>query len=303
MNPSFPKWLVPAVAAFLFLLVFSSKIFVKINSGEAGVLYDIISGLKEDRVYGQGLKVIAPWNKMFVYSTRIQEDRSVMEVLSANGLTIRTELSYRYRVVEEKIGYLHNNIGEGYHERIVIPEIRSATREIIGKYLPEELYSSKRDSIQTEIFVLAAGRISEKNIELDAVLIRDVGLPEKLKQAIEGKLEQEQSSLAYEFRISRALQEAERQRIEAEGKAAANLILSASITDKVLQDKGIEATLRLAESSNSKVIVIGGGDTGSDCIGTSNRHGAKSVTNFEIMSKPSSSRTDENPWPRIFICS
>ena len=262
MNPSFPKWLVPTVAAFLFLLVFSSKIFVKINSGEAGVLYDIISGLKEDRVYGQGLKVIAPWNKMFVYSTRIQEDRSVMEVLSANGLTIRTELSYRYRVVEDKIGYLHNNIGEGYHERIVIPEIRSATREIIGKYLPEELYSSKRDSIQTEIFVLAAGRISEKNIELDAVLIRDVGLPEKLKQAIEGKLEQEQSSLAYEFRISRALQEAERQRIEAEGKAAANLILSASITNKVLQDKGIEATLRLAESSNSKVIVIGGGDQG-----------------------------------------
>ena len=185
-----------------------------------------------------------------------------MEVLSANGLTIRTELSYRYRPIESRIGYLHNNVGENYHERIVIPEIRSATREVIGKYLPEELYSSKRDSIQTEIFDLAADRIREKNIELDAVLIRDVGLPEKLKQAIERKLEQEQSSLEYEFRISRAQQEAERQRIEAEGKAAANRILSQSLTEKVLQDKGIEATVRLSESNNTKVIVIGGGEGG-----------------------------------------
>lgn len=183
-----------------------------------------------------------------------------MEVLSANGLTIRTELSYRYRPMQENIGYLHNNVGENYHERIVIPEIRSATREVIGKYLPEELYSSKRDSIQTEIFDLAANRIQEKNIELDAVLIRDVGLPEKLKQAIERKLEQEQSALEYEFRLTRAEKEAERQRIEAEGKAAANKILSQSLTDKVLKDKGIEATLRLAESPNSKVIVVGGDD-------------------------------------------
>jgi regulator of protease activity HflC (stomatin/prohibitin superfamily) len=185
-----------------------------------------------------------------------------MEVLSANGLTIRTELSYRYRPIQEKIGVLHNNVGENYHERIVIPEIRSATREVIGKYLPEELYSSKRDSIQTEIFDLAAKRIQEKNIALDAVLIRDVGLPDKLKQAIERKLQEEQSSLEYEFRLTRAEKEAERQRIEAEGKAAANRILSQSLTDKVLRDKGIEATLRLAESPNAKVIVVGGGDEG-----------------------------------------
>lgn len=262
MNASFPKWLIPAFAAFLFLAVFSSRLFVKIDAGEAGVMYDLFAGLKEDKVYDQGLKIIAPWNRMFVYSTRIQEDRSVMEVLSANGLTIRTELSYRYRPIEEKIGYLHNNVGENYHERIVIPEIRSATREVIGKYLPEELYSSKRDSIQTEIFDLAANRIKEKNIELDAVLIRDVGLPEKLKQAIERKLEQEQSSLEYEFRISRAEQEAKRQRIEAQGKANANKILSASLTEKVLQDKGIEATLKLSESPNTKVIVVGGGKSG-----------------------------------------
>jgi prohibitin 1 len=260
MNNSFPKWLIPAFAAFLLILVFSSRLFVKIESGEAGVQYDLVKGLKVDRVYDQGLKIIAPWNRMFIYSTRIQEDRSVMEVLSANGLTIRAELSYRYRPFQEKIGYLHNEVGENYHERIIIPEIRSATREIIGKYLPEELYSSKRDSIQTEIFVLAAERIKGKYIELDAVLIRDVGLPDKLKQAIERKLEQEQVSLEYEFRLTRAQKEAERQRIEAEGKAVANRLLSQSLTDKILRDKGIDATLKLAESPNSKVIVVGGSD-------------------------------------------
>ncbi|MBL6658973.1 MAG: prohibitin family protein [Cryomorphaceae bacterium] len=260
MNNSFPKWLIPAFAAFLLILVFSSRLFVKIESGEAGVQYDLVKGLKVDRVYDQGLKIIAPWNRMFIYSTRIQEDRSVMEVLSANGLTIRAELSYRYRPFQDKIGYLHNEVGENYHERIIIPEIRSATREIIGKYLPEELYSSKRDSIQTEIFVLAAERIKGKYIELDAVLIRDVGLPDKLKQAIERKLEQEQVSLEYEFRLTRAQKEAERQRIEAEGKAVANRLLSQSLTDKILRDKGIDATLKLAESPNSKVIVVGGSD-------------------------------------------
>jgi hypothetical protein len=106
MNAQFPKWLIPAFGAFLFILVFSSRLFVKIDAGEAGVQYDLFTGLNEDKVYGQGLKVIAPWNKMFIYSTRIQEDRSVMEVLSANGLTIRTELSYRYRPIQEKIGVL-----------------------------------------------------------------------------------------------------------------------------------------------------------------------------------------------------
>jgi prohibitin 1 len=260
MNNSFPKWLIPAFAAFLLILVFSSRLFVKIESGEAGVQYDLVKGLKVDRVYDQGLKIIAPWNRMFVYSTRIQEDRSVMEVLSANGLTIRAELSYRYRPFQDKIGYLNNKVGENYHERIIIPEIRSATREIIGKYLQEELYRSKRDSIQTEIFVLAAERIRGKYIELDAVLIRDVGLPDKLKQAIERKLEQEQVSLEYEFRLTRAQKEAERQRIEAEGKAVANRLLSQSLTDKILRDKGIDATLKLAESPNSKVIVVGGSD-------------------------------------------
>lgn len=92
--------------------------------------------------------------------------------------------------------------------------------------------------------------------------MRDVTLPDAIKEAIERKLRQEQEALEYEFRLAKALQEAERQRIDAEGKAAANRILSASLTDKILKEKGIEATLKLAESPNSKVIVVGSGKDG-----------------------------------------
>jgi prohibitin 1 len=262
MNTKFPKAAVIGFIIFILLIVFGSRVFVKIQPGERGVLYNLLSGLKVEKVYDQGLKMIAPWNKMYIYNVRIQEDKSIMEVLSKNGLTIKTELSYRYRPVKEEIGYLHNEVGVDYLNSILIPEIRSATREVIGKYLPEEPYSTKRDAIQTEIFDLTAKRVAAKHIIVDAVLIREVVLPAKLQQAIERKLEQEQAALEYEFRLERSRKEAERQKIEAEGKARANDILSASLTDKILREKGIQATLELAKSGNSKVVVIGQGKDG-----------------------------------------
>ena len=260
MSDKLPRIAVIAFISFIMIIFFRARLFVKIQPGERGVMYNLFSELKVDDVYDQGLKMIAPWNKMFIYNVRIQEDKSIMEVLSKNGLTIRAELSYRYRPVQDEIGYLHNEIGQGYLESILIPEIRSATREVIGKYLPEELYSTKREAIQEEIFALTAARIMEKHLILDAVLIREVVLPTKLQESIERKLQEEQMSLEYEFRLQQATKEAERQRIEAEGKANANNILSASLTDKILKEKGIQATLELAKSQNSKVVVIGGAD-------------------------------------------
>jgi regulator of protease activity HflC (stomatin/prohibitin superfamily) len=99
-------------------------------------------------------------------------------------------------------------------------------------------------------------------VQLNEVLVRDVTLPNTIKQAIEAKLKQEQSTLEYEFRLETAKKEAERQRIDAEGKAVANGILSASLTDKILQEKGIDATLELAKSPNTKVVVVGSGKDG-----------------------------------------
>ncbi|MDH3710934.1 MAG: prohibitin family protein, partial [Cyclobacteriaceae bacterium] len=193
---------------------------------------------------------------------RLQEAMESMEVLSKNGLTIKCELSFRFQPINDQIGFLHDNIGADYKNNIIIPEIRSATREVIGKYLPEELYSSKREAIQDEIETRTRSAIKEKHLTMDAILIREVTLPLTLQEAIEKKLRQEQESLEYEFRITKATQEAERQRIEAQGKARANTIISASLTDKILQEKGIEATKELAQSQNAKIVVIGSSDDG-----------------------------------------
>jgi len=146
--------------------------------------------------------------------------------------------------------------------RILLPAIRSAARSVVGRYTPEQLYSSKRDAIQAEIFEETKMFVEDQYIQLNEILVRDVTLPPTIREAIERKLKQEQAALEYEFRLVTADKEAQRQIIEAQGKADANRILSASLTDKILQDKGVEATLKLAESPNAKVIVIGSGDSG-----------------------------------------
>lgn len=133
---------------------------------------------------------------------------------------------------------------------------------MVGRYTPEQLYSTKRDAIQVEIYTETKKILDQQYVQLNEVLVRDVALPETIKQAIETKLKQEQESLEYEFRLEKARKEADRQRIEAEGKANANKILSASLTDKILQEKGIDATIKLSQSPNSKVIVIGSGEGG-----------------------------------------
>lgn len=199
---------------------------------------------------------------MFVYDVRVNEAFEEMDVLSQNGLNIQIDLTYRFKPEAEKIGFLHQEIGTDYENKIIKPEIRSATREVIGQYLPDELYATKRESIQDEIFQKTEVALAKNNIVLDAVLIRSIQLPPKLKAAIEMKLEEEQQSLQYEYKLEKERKEAERKIIEAEAKAEANRILNASLSDNILRDKGIEATLELAKSPNSKIVVVGGSGDG-----------------------------------------
>lgn len=259
----FGKFIIMGVFFLLVFIALTNTTFLTIESGEKGVLFKKFGGgLEKEVVYDQGFHVVAPWNTMFIYNVRTAEDFEEMDVLSKNGLSIKVELSYRYSPNPQKIGYLHDQIGKDYDVTIIKPEIRSATREVIGQYFPEELYSTKREAIQQEIYTKTAKSIGEKNILLDAILIRSVTLPENLRTAIEKKLEEEQLSLQYEYKIDRERQEGERRVIEAQAKADANRILNASLTDKILRDKGIEATLLLAESPNSKVVVVGGSGDG-----------------------------------------
>lgn len=258
----FPSKIVPIVIALFAMLFFVSKATITIDAGSAGVLYKTFGGgvVTDQAPLSEGFHFVAPWNKVIVYEVRQQELLEQMQVLSSNGLEIRLEASAWYQPQKEKLGLLHQEKGQRYLERVIQPAIRSAARSVVGRYTPEQLYSSKRDVIQEEIFIETKKILDNQYIQFNEVLVRDVVLPATIKNAIERKLRQEQEALEYEFRIAKAKKEAERQKIDAEGKATANKILSASLTDKILKEKGIEATLKLANSPNSKVVVVGGED-------------------------------------------
>jgi len=249
------------VAAVIFVIIFWSRMTVTIEAGHAGVLFRTFTGgVDTEKTYGEGFHFLAPWNKMIIYETRQQEIAEDMNVLSSNGLEIKVDVSAWYQPNYSQLGFLHSNIGKDYLRRVVIPSLRASARSVIGRYTPEQIYSTKRDAIQDEIFEESKAVLDEKYVELNKILIRSIVLPPTIKSAIESKLKQEQESLEYEFKLEKAQKEAERQRIDAEGKANANRILNASLTDKILQEKGIIATLKLAESPNSKVVVIGNKD-------------------------------------------
>ncbi|WP_062054809.1 prohibitin family protein [Aquimarina longa] len=263
-----PKIGLPILIIIVLLIVFISKSTETIGSGEAGVLYKTFGGgvVTDSPPLGEGFHLVAPWNKVIVYEVRQQEVFEKMQVLSSNGLEIKLDASAWFQPDYDKLGLLHQQKGENYVDRVLLPTIRSAARSVVGRYTPEQLYSSKRDAIQKEIFEETKKIVGDQFIQLNEVLVRDVTLPPTIKEAIERKLKQEQEALEYEFRLAKAKKEAERQKIDAEGKAVANQILSASLTDKILKEKGIEATLQLAKSSNAKVVIVGSGKDGMPLI-------------------------------------
>ena len=259
-----PKYLLPGLLGFFVLVILISKSAITIGSGQAGVLYKTFGGgvVTNEAPLGEGFHIVAPWNRVFVYEVRQQELFEKMKVLSSNGLEIQIDASAWFQPAYESLGKLHQEKSEQYVNRILLPAIRSAARSVVGRYTPEQLYSSKRDAIQQEIYSETQMIVQDQYIQLNEILVRDVTLPPTIREAIEKKLKQEQETLEYEFRLVTAEKEAERQRIEARGKADANRILSASLTDKILQDKGIDATIKLSESPNSKIVIVGSGESG-----------------------------------------
>lgn len=261
-----PKRFIPIAAivvVIIILLISWGSITVTVDAGHGGVLFKRFGGgIELEKTYGEGFHFIAPWNKMYIYEVRQQEIGEDMNVLASNGLEIQVDVSTWYEPKFNKLGYLHAEIGTNYLQRVIIPSLRSAARSVVGRYTPEQIYSTKRDIIQDEIYEETKALLDNKYVQVNQVLIRSIKLPATLKQAIEGKLKQEQLSLEYEFKLEKAKKEAERQKIEAEGKATANRIISASLTAKILQEKGIEATLKLAESPNTKVVIVGNSKDG-----------------------------------------
>ena len=251
------------VALVVLLLIFGSQMFFVLKPGERAVIFKKFGiGLDKENIYTPGFHIIAPWNDLIRYDVREQKSEETMDVLDKEGLSINVDVTVIFNPFYDKIGYLHENIGINYVSVMVIPNVRSSVRAVTGRYTAEEIYSTKRGEVEAEIIESTRQALAEKNIEMKDLLIRSITLPEKIKQAIESKLQQQQEALAYQFRLDRERSEAERRRIEAQGIADFNAIISASLTERILRQKGIDATLELANSANAKVVVIGSGDEG-----------------------------------------
>ena len=251
---------------FVVIIIFSSATFVVIQPGERGVIFrPWTSGLDKENIYEEGLHVIAPWNDLNIYDVKEQKvsfskeesNYGILDVLDKNGLTIEVAVTIRFYPQYKQIGYIHEQFGKTYIQKLVIPEVRSSVRRIMGKYTAEEIYSTKRTELEDQIIEKTGAVLEKNNINMTALLIRSIIIPQDLKKAIETKQTKQQEALAYDYIVQKESKEKERKIIKAEGIAEYNKIINASMTEKVLTYEGIQATLELAKSPNAKVVVIG----------------------------------------------
>lgn len=263
-NPARIRGLMIAALVFAPILLLWGSLTVTIPSGHAGLLFHTFGeGVNPDEApLSSGFHFKAPWNKVYDYEVRQKERMERIEVLSSNLLKIEMDMTVFFQPQFADLGLLEIERGKNYEEKVVVPAMRSVAREVIAKYLPEEFNTTRRDEIQTEIDARMREKLSENYLQLNDVLIRNIRLPKKLEEAIERKLQQEQESLEYEFRLEKASKEADRMRIEAEGIRDYQAIVSKGISQELLKWKGIEATSALANSPNTKVVVIGSAKDG-----------------------------------------
>ncbi|MGE0773121.1 MAG: prohibitin family protein [Cyclobacteriaceae bacterium] len=256
-----------SVIAFIVLLTLSSSLFYTIQATERAVIfYPFGTGLDKDNVIEPGIHMKAPWNDVYVYQVNEQASEENMDVLDKNGLSIHVDVSVRFFPYPDKIGYVHENFTKQFVNVLVIPEVRSTVRQVMGRYTAEEIYSTKRAEVESAIKNETEKVLNANNVHATAVLIRSIVLPDQIRSAIENKLQQEQEALAYQFRLDKEKSEAERKRIAAEGESRANNIINNSLTDRLLKMRGIEATLELSKSPNTKVVIVGAGKDGMPLI-------------------------------------
>lgn len=264
-NRKYLPFIIITAIILIVLLTLSNSIVYKVKSGERAVIFNTLSGeLDKDNVIGPGFHVKVPWADAFIYDVTENQIEETMDVLDKNGLNINVDITVRFHPIYDSVGYVYETFRQDYIRRLVIPEVRSTVRQVMGRYTAEEIYSTKRPEVEgsikseTNAILGAPGN----NIEMRALLIRSIKLPEQIRLAIENKLKQEQEALAYQFKLDKETSEAERKRIAAEGESAANKIINNSLTDNLLKMRGIEATSELIQSPNSKVIIIGSGKDG-----------------------------------------
>jgi len=244
---------------FVFLCAaLAHRIFYTVDTGQAAVLYRFFWGTDTTHVYGEGIQIVFPWNRLYIYDVREQELTQEESVLSFNGLTIDVTFSFRYHPDIETLPLLHQRLGPDYVNKVVKPILIASIREVIGHYRPEELYTTHSATIQDEIREVCQRDIERNHIYFDQILVKDIDLPEKVRTAIEDKLVLEQQAEGYDFRLISEDRERLRKKIEAEGIRQFHRTVSEDLNGPLLQYLNIDVMKALVASDNSKVIVLGG---------------------------------------------
>lgn len=221
--------------------------------------------------HSEGMAVIWPWDRMAIYNIRLQQISRTYDVLTSDGLDVKAEITIRFKPIEEDLGRLHRDLGPNYADTLIAPLIGAYAREEIAHHESDALYSPARLQIQEAIRektrrALMSRYYPEQNREsyviVEDVLLRNVTLPPEVRAAVQEKVVQKHLAESYRYRLESERQEAERKAIEAEGIARVQTALGGTLTDEYLRLRGIEATLELAKSPNTKVIVVGGGKDG-----------------------------------------
>ena len=244
------------VAAFLALLT----AFTIVPAGTVGVV-DFF-GMVSDNTLKAGVNIVNPMAGVIKFSIKTQESKETMNVPSKEGLSVQLEISLLFKLDPDNANKIYKTVGPNYTEIILKPQFRSVVRGVTARYEAKALYTASREQLAGEIMGELQTLVGPRGITIETAALRQIILPPRLTQSIEEKLQAEQESQRMAFILKKEEQEAERKRIEARGIADFQSIVSEGINQNLLRWKGIEATEKLANSGNSKVIVIGSGKDG-----------------------------------------
>ncbi len=272
---------------------------ITVHSGDVGVLWKRFNGydlycwcfvgrgtaLNPRELREEGLHLVWPWDKLYIYSLRLQSTTQTYNAITKDGVNVTIQINIRFQLLHDAIGVMHKFIGPNYLASVVAPEIGSQAREVISQYTAQEVYRS-REAIQDKIRNNSQKRLGahlnalvqpeamevldpkhytdflQHSIQILDTLVLSIELPPAIVSAINRQTEQFYQIQEFKYRVEREVEEARRKQIEANGIAAFQRTVSQGISDSYLRWRGIEATLALAQSKNAKIVIIGSGKEG-----------------------------------------
>jgi regulator of protease activity HflC (stomatin/prohibitin superfamily) len=234
---------------------------IQIEGGHVGVYYStFFGGTQTDVIYNEGLRFVAPWDKMISYDSRVQSQSYHIDALAKGGLTVQVELTAVYQINRNEAGLLHKTIGPTYTEKLINPAVLSSVRSVVGNLTQTELYNADLLKIQSDVLEQISGIFKGRPLTITSVLIREIVFPESVRTAINEKFVAEQNVLEERYRVLQAVELYKETYVNAEATRFQQALVSEGMTEAFLRYLGIEATKELAQSDNAKLVIIGDKD-------------------------------------------